>query len=101
MNKQTLIDDYKQTIEYLREENETLQAQVETFKNLMSVYKDISKGRQDSKYVTNYITALKYKLKIAEKVLANVVTQTGYRYCKFCQDNIIKAMQKMEEVGNE
>ena len=118
MNKQTLIDDYKQTIERLqkectektdlniklmervkeleqkldaqfaemeekltaeenknyelKEENETLKAQVETFKNLMSVYKDISKGRQDSEYVNNYITALKCKLKIAEEALNDI-----------------------------
>lgn len=62
----------KARIKELMEENNTLKAQVETFSTLMNVYKDISKGRQDSKAVTDYISKLDGKLKIAEETLEKI-----------------------------
>lgn len=49
-------------VKELKKENEELKAQRDTYVNLMNVYKDISKGREDSKTVTDYISKLEYKL---------------------------------------
>ena len=48
--------------ENLKEENEELKAQRDTYVSLMNVYKNISKGRQDNITVTNYISKLEEKL---------------------------------------
>lgn len=58
----------------LEKENEALKAQVETFSSLMNVYKDISKGRQDSKSVLQHIEKLERKLSIGEDALKNIKT---------------------------
>ena len=49
-------------VKVLEEENEELKAQRDTYISLMNIYKNISKGRQDSKNVTDYIKKLEQKL---------------------------------------
>ena len=62
----------EQECEKLKEENEETKAQRDTYISLMNVYKNISKGRQDSEIVINYIDKLKGKLKIAEQALDEI-----------------------------
>ena len=92
----------------LEEENEATKAQRDTFANLMNVYKNISKGRQDSEIVIDYINKLKQKLKIAEEALTKisklnlVMEHNGYTYRGF-EDFLGKkeaqqALQKMKNV---
>lgn len=62
-------------VKELEEENGELKAQRDTYVSLMNVYKNISKGRQDNKVVTDYIERLKQKLnaqfaEIEEKLTA-------------------------------
>ena len=57
---------FESRIKALEEENEALKAQRDTYINLMNIYKNISKWRQDSKNVTDYIERLTQKLKIAK-----------------------------------
>lgn len=49
-------------VKELEKENEALKAQRDTYISLMNIYKNISKGRQDSKNVTDYIKKLEQKL---------------------------------------
>ena len=111
-------DHYKDSALELKEkcnekidENNQLKAQVETFSNLMNVYKDISKGREDNKTVTDYISKLECKLNIAEKALkyyadgedigeAKIQGSDAWIYVvdNNYTDIAEQALQKMEEV---
>lgn len=94
----------------LEKENEAIKAQRDTYANLMNVYKNISKGRQDSEIVIDYIDKLKQKLKIAEKsieFLANgkcssdvcKLQSREYKNCLVCFENKAQeTLQKMKEV---
>lgn len=41
---------------------------------------------------------LERKLEIAKETLIGIEAQNGSCWCKFCKDNIRKALQKMEEI---
>lgn len=79
----------------LEEENEETKAQRDTYVNLMNVYKNISKGRQDSEIVIHYIDKLEKKLKIAEEALNDIATFNDYIVVQL---DAQQALQKIKEV---
>ena len=79
----------------LEEENEATKAQRDTYANLMNVYKNIAKGRQDSEIVIHYIDKLKEKLKIAEEALNDIATFNDYIVAQL---DAQQALQKIKEV---
>ena len=102
-----IVAELKHECEELKEENEELKAQRDTYANLMNVYRNISKGRQDSEIVIDYIYKLEKKLKIAEEALNDIKNsffededkeiithaESIYYYSKAKE-----ALQKMKEV---
>ena len=111
--KNCIVKQFKkkeQGCEKLKEENEELKAQRDTYANLMNVYKNISKSRQDSEIVIDYIDKLEKKLKIAEEALNDIKNsffededkeiithaESIYYYSKAKE-----ALQKMKEVQND
>ena len=105
-----IVAELKHECEELKEENEEIKAQRDTYVNLMNVYKNISKSRQDSEIVIDYIDKLEKKLKIAEEALNDIKNsffededkeiithaESIYYYSKAKE-----ALQKMKEVENE
>lgn len=80
----------------LEEENDATKAQRDTYANLMNVYKNISKGRQDSEIVIDYIDKLKQKLKIALDSLNYIaILDNNYIVAKLDAE---QALQKIKEV---
>lgn len=79
----------------LEKENEETKAQRDTYVNLMNVYRNISKGRQDSEIVIHYIDKLKEKLKIAEEALNDIATFNDYIVAQL---DAQQALQKIKEV---
>lgn len=102
-----IVAELKHECEELKEENEEIKAQRDTYANLMNVYKNISKSRQDSEIVIDYIDKLEKKLKIAEEALNDIKNsffededkeiithaESIYYYSKAKE-----ALQKMKEV---
>ena len=105
-----IVAELKHECEELKEENEEIKAQRDTYANLMNVYKNISKSRQDSEIVIDYIDKLEKKLKIAEEALNDIKNsffededkeiithaESIYYYSKAKE-----ALQKMKEVQND
>ena len=83
----------------LEEENEEIKTQRDTYVNLMNVYKNISKGRQDSEIVIDYIDKLEKKLKIALDSLNYIaILDNNYFVAKL---DAQQALQKIKEVQND
>lgn len=94
----------KSRVKALEEENEALKAQRDTYINLMNIYKNISKGRQDSKNVTDYIERLEQKLKIVKtqmKLARDIAYDSSQSEPVRVQiDEILtEALKQMEEVN--
>lgn len=69
------MDRLEVRVKVLEEENEGLKAQRDTYISLMNIYKNISKGRQDSKNVTDYIERLEQKLNAQFAEMEEKVTE--------------------------
>lgn len=63
---------YFKQLQRKTKECEKLITQRDTFMNLMNIYKDLSKGRKDSRQVTDYINELETKLNEYEQALNKI-----------------------------
>lgn len=90
---------YFKQLQRKEQECEELKAQRDTYINLTHIYKDLSKGRKDTKSVTNYIKGLETKLNKYKQALNEIkeVFEYDIEYGSGLHKQILNIINKVKE----